>query len=208
MSADVPDLSYGVTLMNEEDLSIQAVVAGVDAYHKYRHQENRTPQLISDGECRAILDAARPFIVDPEINRLRTIVCELEDDKEGESQQLALMDQIDHMKNALNDLEEYTGALWYGSPNLSGRAEEIVRNIRGRLGSISYIYRKDQSPGCNHIDHSWSGMAPTLSLDDPAKVWRCDNCLTTGTTTELNAVAIKQHGGWIPDFVRSVLEAP
>lgn len=44
---------------------------------------------------------------------------------------------FDAMRAALDKLEDYTTELWYGTPTLRGKTEDVVRRVRRVLGRVS-----------------------------------------------------------------------
>ena len=48
-----------------------------------------------------------------------------------------LMGRLDRYKEALRELADYTGELWYGTKLREGsQAQAVVRHVRGVLGSV------------------------------------------------------------------------
>lgn len=72
--------------------------------------------------------------------------------------------EVARLREALEDLSTYTGELWYGTPNLVGKLEQIVRHVRSVLGAA--LAAPPDQPTV-HTRHAMTADGQTFCVVDP-----------------------------------------
>jgi hypothetical protein len=94
---------------------------------------------------------------------------------QGEGPPSTSATDLDRLRDAARRVERYTGELWYGTPQLRGKTEAVVREIRAILGGVRDLLNQppDATPppeGGGSCDHVAAGPREvrTTTIASPA----------------------------------------